>query len=180
VSRTLISTQRAGDKRGGQAIVEFALVLPILLFMLFAILEGSLLLFVVGSARFGAGEAAREASEAGNAVDADARIVRQVRLSAIGSTSLATVTSVEIYRLIEQPDGTLVKDVSKINRYQVDGTPIGSIAWPSSARNVTNGSMDFVGITINFRYDWKSGVLLATGPFNSSQTFDIRLEPQSY
>jgi len=180
VSRTLISTQRAGDKRGGQAIVEFALVLPILLFMLFAILEGSLLLFVVGSARFGAGEAAREASEAGNAVDADARIVRQVRLSAIGSTSLATVTSVEIYRLVEQPDGTLVKDVSKINRYQVDGTPIGSIAWPSSARNVTNGSMDFVGITINFRYDWKSGVFLATGPFNSSQTFDIRLEPQSY
>jgi Flp pilus assembly protein TadG len=176
----LIPAQRAGENRGGQAIVEFALVLPILLFMLFAILEGSLLLFVVGSARFGAGEAAREASEAGNAVDADSRIVRQVRLSAIGSTSLAKVTSIEIYRLIEQPDGTLVKDVSKENRYQLDGTPIGSIAWPSSARNVTNGSMDFVGITINFRYDWKSGVLLAAGPFNSNQTFYIRLEPQSY
>lgn len=180
MSRTVIQTQRAGKFRDGQAIVEFALVLPILLFLLFAILEGSLLLFVVGSARFGAGEAAREASEAGNAVDADARIVRQVRLSAIGSTGLAKVTSVEIYKLIEQPDGTLVKDVSKINSYQIDGTPIGSIAWPSSARNVTNGSMDFLGITVNFRYDWKSGVLLSTGPFNSNQTFYIRLEPQSY
>jgi Flp pilus assembly protein TadG len=180
MSRTLVRGQQPGETRGGQAIVEFALVLPILLFMLFAILEGSLLLFVVGSARFGAGEAAREASEAGNAVDADARIVQQVRQSAIGSTSLARVTSIEIYRLIEQPDGTLVKDVSKVNRYQIDGTPLGSIAWPSSARNVTNGSMDFLGITINYRYDWKSGVLLSAGPFISNQAFYIRLEPQSY
>ena len=148
--------------------------------MLFAILEGSLLLFVVGTARFGAGEAAREASEAGNAIDADQRIVLQVRKSAIGTTSLARVTSVEIYKLDEQPDGSLVKDPVKINRYQLDGTPIGSIAWPSSARVVTNGSMDFLGITVNFRYDWKSGVLLSTGPFISSQSFYIRLEPQSY
>jgi hypothetical protein len=166
--------------RGGQAITEFALVLPILLFLLFAILEGSLLLFVVGSARFGAGEAAREASEAGNAIDADARIVLQVRASAIGSTALAKVTSVEIYRLNEQPDGTLLKDAVKINRYQLDGTPIGSIGWPSSTRNVTNGAMDFLGITVNFRYDWKSGGLLAAGPFLSNQTFYIRLEPQAY
>lgn len=148
--------------------------------MLFAILEGSLLLFVVGTARFGAGEAAREASEAGNAIDADQRIVLQVRKSAIGTTSLARVTSVEIYKLNEQPDGSLIKDPVKINRYQLDGTPIGSIAWPSSARVVTNGSMDFLGVTINFRYDWKSGVLLSTGPFISNQSFYIRLEPQSY
>jgi hypothetical protein len=148
--------------------------------MLFAILEGSLLLFVVGSARFGAGEAAREASEAGNAIDADQRIVLQVRKSAIGTTSLARVTSVEIYKLNEQPDGSLVKDPFRINRYQIDGTPIGSIAWPSSTRKVTNGSMDFLGVTVNYRYDWKSGVLLSTGPFVSNQSFYIRLEPQSY
>jgi Flp pilus assembly protein TadG len=156
------------------------LVLPILLFMLFAILEGSLLLFVVGSARFAAGEAAREASEAGNAIDADSRIVKQVRQSAMGTTSLARVTSIEVYRLNEQPDGSLLKDPVKVNRYQLDGTPIGVVAWPSSARSVTNGTMDFLGITINYRYDWKSGVLLSTGPFNSNQTMYIRLEPQSY
>jgi Flp pilus assembly protein TadG len=161
-------------------MTEFALVTPILLFMLFAVLEGSLLLFVVGSARFGAGEAAREASEAGNAVDADQRIVTQIRESAIGTTSLARVTSVEIYKLNEQPDGTLVKDAVKINRYLLNGTAIGSIAWPSSTRNVTNGNMDFLGVTVNFRYDWKSGVLVAAGPFLSNQTYYIRLEPQTY
>jgi len=179
VTRTCLPARRA-ETKNGQAITEFALVLPILLFMLFAILEGSLLLFVVGSARFGAGEAAREASEAGNAVDADSRIVQQVRQSAIGSTSLARVTSIEIYKLNEQPDGSLLKDPLKVNRYQLDGTPIGVVAWPSSARNVTNGSMDFLGITVNYRYDWKSGVLLSIGPFNSNQSFYIRLEPQSY
>ena len=167
-------------KPRGQAIVEFALVLPVLLFLLFAILEGSLLLFVVGSARFAAGEAAREASEAGNAVDADQRIVLQVRKSAMGTTSLARVTSVEIYKLNEQPDGSLLKDLSKVNRYQLDGTPIGSIPWPASSRNVTNGTMDFIGITVIFRYDWKSGTLLSLGPFLSNQSFYIRLEPQSY
>lgn len=169
-----------GRKFRGQAMTEFALVLPILLFMLFAVLEGSLLLFVVGSARFGAGEAAREASEAGNAANADQRIVLQVRESAIGSTSLARVTSVDIYKLNEQPDGTLTKDPVKVNSYKLDGTPIGAIAWPSSARNVTNGTMDFLGITLNYRYDWKSGGLLGAGPYIGTQTFYIRLEPQSY
>jgi len=148
--------------------------------MLFGVLEGSLLLFVVGSARFSAGEAAREASEAGNAVDADQRIVLQVRESAMGRTSLARVTSVEIYKLNEQPNGSLVKDPVKVNRYQIDGTPIGAIAWPSSSRNVTNGSMDFVGVTVNYRYDWKTGVLLSSGPFISNQSVYIRLEPQTY
>lgn len=164
----------------GQALTEFALITPILLFMLFAVLEGSLLLFVVGTARFGAGEGAREASEAGNAVDADQRIVLQVRESAIGTTSLAKVTSIEVYKLNEQPDGTLLRDPVKVNRYQLDGTAIGPIAWPPSTRNVTNGNMDFLGITVNFRYDWKSGVLLAAGPFISNQTYYIRLEPQTY
>jgi len=181
VTRTALPAQKSRRRKTrGQALTEFALVTPILLFMLFAVLEGSLLLFVVGSARFGAGEAAREASEAGNAVDADQRIVTQVRQSAIGTTSLARVTSVEIYKLNEQPDGTLVKDAVKINRYLLDGTAVGSIAWPSSTRNVTNGNMDFLGITVNFSYDWKSGVLVAAGPFLSNQTYYIRLEPQTY
>jgi len=181
VTRTALPAQKSRRRKTrGQALTEFALVTPILLFMLFAVLEGSLLLFVVGSARFGAGEAAREASEAGNAVDADQRIVQQVRQSAIGSTSLAKVTSVEIYKLNEQPDGSLVRDVVKVNRYLLDGTQIGSLAWPSSTRNVTNGNMDFLGITVNYRYDWKSGILLAAGPFLSNQTYYIRLEPQTY
>jgi len=167
-------------KSRGQALTEFALVFPILLFLLFGVLEGSLLLFVVGSARFGAGEGAREASEAGNAVDADQRIVLQIRESAIGTTTLAKVTSIEVYKLNEQPDGTLTKDPVKVNSYKLDGTQIGPINWPSSSRNVTNGTMDFLGITLNYRYVWKSGGLLGAGPYIGTQSFYIRLEPQSY
>jgi Flp pilus assembly protein TadG len=180
VTQTPFPAQIRRRKSRGQALTEFALVFPILLFLLFGVLEGSLLLFVVGSARFGAGEAAREASEAGNAVDADQRIVLQIRESAIGTTTLAKVTSIEVYKLNEQPDGTLLKDAVKINRYQLDGTAIGAIAWPPSARNVTNGNMDFLGITVNYRYDWKSGALLSAGPYQSNQTYYIRLEPQTY
>ena len=55
----------------GQALVEFTIVAPLLFFFLLGVLESGLLLFVVGTARFGAGEVARQESESGNAANAD-------------------------------------------------------------------------------------------------------------
>jgi hypothetical protein len=161
-------------------MTEFAIVAPILLFLLFGIFESGLLLFVVGSARFGAGEVARQESESGNAANADQVSLGVLRRTAIGTTSLASVTEVDIYHLIEQGSGSLAVDALHFNRYQLDGTPIGFISWPSSGRNVTNGQSDFLGVTLLYRYTWKTGVFIAPSALNLSQTFEIRLEPQSY
>lgn len=161
-------------------MTEFAIVAPILFFLLFGIFEGGLLLFTVGSARFGAGEVARQESESGNAANADALSLQVLQKTAIGTTNLATVTEVDIYRLIEQGNGTLTVDNSHYNRYQLDGTPIGAISWPSASRNVVNGQSDFLGVTLQYKYVWKTGIFLAPSAVNLTQTFEIRLEPQSY
>ncbi|HKW69844.1 MAG TPA: TadE family protein [Candidatus Dormibacteraeota bacterium] len=161
-------------------MTEFAIVAPILFFLLFGIFEGGLLLFVIGSARFGAGEVARQESESGNAANADLVSIQSLQKTAIGTTSLAQVTEIDIYRLIEQGNGSLTVDAAHYNRYRLDGTPIGAITWPSSTRNVVNGQSDFLGVTLQYRYQWKTGIFLAPSAVNLSQTFEIRLEPQSY
>ena len=174
------SCSRETKRSRGQAMTEFAIVAPILFFLLLGIVESGLLLFTVGSARFGAGEVARQESESGNAANADQLSLQALRKTAIGTTSLAQVSEVDIYRLIEQPNGSLTIDALHYNRYQLDGTPIGSITWPSSSRNVTNGSSDFLGVTLQYSYHWKTGVFVAPSAVNLTQTFEIRLEPQTY
>ena len=69
--RMLARPGRAAGKSRGQAMTEFALVAPILFFLLFGILESGLLLFTVGSARWSTAEVARQESESGNAANAD-------------------------------------------------------------------------------------------------------------
>jgi Flp pilus assembly protein TadG len=172
------STSRKRSR--GQAMTEFAIVAPILFFLLFGIFEGGLLLFVVGSARFGGGEVARQESESGNAANADQLSIQVLRKTALGTTNLAQVTEIDIYHLIEQANGSLTVDASHYNRYQLDGTPIGSVTWPSSTRNVVNGQSDFLGVTLKYQYHWKTGIFIAPSAVNLTQTFEIRLEPQSY
>jgi Flp pilus assembly protein TadG len=161
-------------------LTEFAIVAPILFFLLLGIVESGLMLFVVGTARWSASEVARQESESGNAVNADQVSLQSLQKSAIGTTTLAQVNEVDIYRLIAQPNGSLTVDNSKINRYQLDGTPIGAIAWPPATRNVRNGQSDFLGVTIKYQYNWKTGVFLMGAPLQLQQVFTIRLEPQTY
>lgn len=161
-------------------MTEFAIVAPILFFLLLGIFESGLLLFVIGSARFGSGEMARQESESGNAANADQATIQVLQKTAIGTTTLAQVTEVDIYRLVEQVNGTLTVDALHYNRYQLNGTPIGAITWPSSTRNVSNGTSDFLGITLQYRYNWKTGIFLAPSSLNLTSTFAIRLEPQTY
>src|SRR5207245_1975351 len=158
-------------------MTEFAIVAPILFFLLLGIVESGLLLFVVGSARFGAGEIARQESESGNAANADAISIQQLQRTAIGTTTLAQVTEIDIYHLIEQGNGSLLVDALHYNRYQLNGTPIGAVMWPSSSRNVTNGQSDFLGVTLQYKYKGKTASFIAPTAINSTPTTAIRLEP---
>ncbi len=167
-------------KSHAQAMTEFAIVAPILFFLLMGILESGLLLFVVGTARWSTSEVARQESESGNAANADQLSLGVLQRSAMGTTNLATVTEVDIYRLQQQVNGSLTVDGAHFNRYNLDGTSIGVIAWPPANRNVRNGQSDFLGVTVKYTYSWKTGVLVAPNAINLQQVYEIRLEPQTY
>lgn len=159
--------------------MEFAFVAPIALFLLFAILEGGLLLFTIGTSRFAAGQGAIQDAELGNATNADTQAIQVIRTGPLGSTSLATVSEIDIYRLQEQSNGQLTVDATAYNRYRLDGSAI-SVTWQPAVRNVRQGVSDFLGVTISYQYQWASGRLLGAPSMQLSQTFHVRLEPQSY
>jgi Flp pilus assembly protein TadG len=162
-------------------MVEFAAAVPVLFFVLFAVLEGSLAMFTINSARFAVGEAARQVGESGTDPSADSSAVQLIRTGVFGATSLATVTEIDIYRATLNANGRPVQDTTNVNRYKLDGSAISTpVPWPPSARSARNGSSDFVGVTIKYQYNWISGRLLASGPVMLTQDFYVRIEPQSY
>ncbi len=163
-----------------QAMTEFAIVAPVLFVLLFGVLEGGFLLYTVGTARFAAGDAARQLSEDGNAASADQNALAVIRKTGLVTTSMGTVEHVDIYRMNQQPDGTLTVDVARINSYRINGTPLGSINWPSITRDIKNGEMDFLGITLYYHYNWKTGIFNSGGPLQLNNAVFIRLEPQLY
>jgi Flp pilus assembly protein TadG len=165
--------------RRGQTLTEFALVVPVLFMLIMGVLDGGLLMFSVGTARYAASEGSRVAAQVGNVATADSQIVGIVR-STVGTTQLFQVTEVDVYRLNQDGVGNLTPDPGHYNRYQLDGTAMGPISWPSATRNVSNGSSDFLGLTIHYTYRWKAGFFAPLGPVTTVAESYVRLEPQSY
>jgi hypothetical protein len=52
--------------------------------------------------------------------------------------------------------------------------------WAPAIRDVSNGSSDFMGVTIKYQYQWKSGTLISSGPLVLQAKYYVRLEPQTY
>ena len=172
----------------GQGVAEFSLCAPIALVMLLGIVEAGFLMFGVGTAAYATGEGARVGSEVGNAATADMQVVGTIDATGLGQNGVVQVTEIDIYRLIEDPNtGQLSVDTTGcggggcVNKYDLFGAPlVNPEPWPSSQRDVTNGSSDFIGVTIKYQYRWKSGALIASGPLNLTSKYYVRLEPQTY
>ena len=176
-------------------MVEFAIVAPVLFFLLFGVFESGLLLFVVGTARFSAGDAARQESESGNAAAADQLSIAVIRNGAMGTTTLATIRQIDIFKLNEDVlTGALTPACNAgvtsppapcagtYNTYKLNGTTTdgGPVRWLPGTRSVKNRATDFLGVRIWYQYNWKTGVFLSAAPVQLNMEFDVRLEPQTY
>jgi Flp pilus assembly protein TadG len=155
-------------------------VAPVLFLIVMGVLDGGLLIFSVGSARYAAGEGSKLAAQLGNAANTDSQVLAVVR-NTVGQTSLFQVNEVDIYKLDQDGNGNLTPNLTYYNKYKLDGTQlINPEPWQASSRDVGNGTSDFLGITINYTYNWKAGLFSALGPVNTTATYYIRLEPQSF
>jgi Flp pilus assembly protein TadG len=168
------------ESQRGQSITEFALVAPIVLFLLFGALELSLLFYVMSSARYASGDGAREAAQLGNSASTDTTTIQLIRTGPFGTNTLASVSEIDIYRLTQSGGGQLTVDNSHYNKYRLDGSNIGTLTWPSTSRNVKLGQSDFLGLTIRYSYSWKTGRMLSASAVQLTQTSYVRLEPQTY
>jgi Flp pilus assembly protein TadG len=165
--------------RRGQTMTEFALVVPVLFLLIMGVLDGALLMFSVGTARYASAEGSRLAAQLGNVASTDNQVVAAVRKT-VGTTQIFTVTEVDIYKLNQNGNGDLTPDLGHYNRYAIDGTALGPLTYPAAGRNVGNGTSDFLGITVNYTYTWKAGFFSPLGPVRTTAVSYVRLEPQSY
>ena len=71
-------------------MTEFALVVPVLMVLIMGVLDGALLMFSVGTARYSSAEGSRVAATLGNVANTDSQVVATVR-NIVSGTQLFTV-----------------------------------------------------------------------------------------
>jgi hypothetical protein len=102
-------SRRRGRDRG-QTLVEFALVFPIFLLLLFALIEFAFVFSAMLGISYATRDAALLAAEAGSGIGADCVIIRAVEQAVSAPADDARISSVVIYRA--NPDGTEITGVS--------------------------------------------------------------------
>jgi hypothetical protein len=138
-------------RSSGQALVEFALILPVFLLVLLAALE-------FGSAydhRTAMAYAVREGARVGaslgkggsNPNNVDPTIVAAVQRGLTDPILVENITSIEIYKA--DANGRAVSGA--VNRYDRSGNPVGAAGWPASSR-VAGLNGDSIGVLV--RYDF--------------------------
>src|SRR5437660_10896660 len=110
---------RSSGKRApsrGQTMTEFALVVPVLMVLIMGVLDGALLMFSVGTARYSSAEGSRVAATLRNVANTDSQVVATVR-NIVSGTQLSTVTEVAFYQLNPVGNGNLTPGPASLNKY---------------------------------------------------------------
>lgn len=175
----------------GQSLTEFALAIPIFCALLLGSLEMGMLFKTHAAYQEAAQEAVRVATAVGNTTDQPA--LDEVKTILAGD-NLNNITSVTVF------DATLSETVSitpnTYTTYVYSSTaglggafvcsatltpppcdPTKQSYWDPSARNTTMGSLDRVGIQINYRYRSVTGAFHALA---MSQIASAQMEPTTY
>ncbi len=189
----------------GQAMTEFALVIPIFLSLVFGLLELGMLLKGQAAYQEAAQQAVRVAAASGNNYDADAQALAQLKITLVGQ-DLSKIKLVQIYKA--NGTGGFAVPISTTAPYDnahtdyvynpgtrtfvckvanASGAPQGQEPpcdnesyWNPTTRNTTvnsSTSLDHIGIVINYDYKGVTGVLPL---LHLSQSAATVIEPNSY
>ena len=185
----------------GQAMVEFALVIPVFMALIVGLAELSFLLTIKTEISFASQDATQLAAELGNTADADCMILRQIDQDTGAPADKARLKSVNIF----WTDSTGVSkgaDVwTKPGTYHCAVLNV-DIPWSQGAQGyksddrcnilsgltctpghggVANGGLDWIGVTINYQYKWVTPMPGLTGLGGAAplfaETHISRLEP---
>jgi Flp pilus assembly protein TadG len=177
-STWLLHASRSGGRPGvarGQALVEFALLLSVLLLLLAGATDEATLLNDHLSIVYAARQGARTASVLGRATDTDCAVIGAVHAALANEGSIA-LTRIVIYKAGAdgRPVSSSLQDVYAGNAQCISSNGVAtvspaaiSIGWSPSARNTQPFFEDSAGVEIDFTYTFQfqllgSGSLLGT------------------
>jgi Flp pilus assembly protein TadG len=146
--------------RRGQALVEFALVMPLFLALLFGLIELALIYSATAlydtAAHQGARLAALDAARAGNA---DAQTVAAIR-RIVQPLPVAQIIQIAVF----QSDATGAgPTASAEDVYDGAGNALMPQSWPVASRVGTVAAPVYLGVRITYRYTWLTSFIGATG-----------------
>jgi hypothetical protein len=187
---------RKGSLDDGQALVEFALVLPVFLLLLFGLVESGVLLNAASTVNHVSRIAALMAAEGGKTDGTDCQVLRAVERELTPPTSPSRVTSVEIYW--SDANGNQIGGA--VNHYDRSGSTtctygdgstltmpyaLTTANYPESDRcdaldgcDPLHTSVDTIGVRITYVHQWVTMFGKFIGPsFTFQRSTAVREEP---
>jgi Flp pilus assembly protein TadG len=180
-------------RSSGQAMVEFALIVPLFFLLVFGVVEYSLINASVGAYNFAAKDAARLGAIIGKGavqitttttMPVDQYMVTNIILPRVNGVVVAKMNEVDIFDAAQ--DGTCIPDGTG-NCQEDVWTQVGGVwtstsdNWPPSARNDALFNADYLGVRISYTYTYLTSFFIITSPVINLTAESIqRIEPQQY
>jgi Flp pilus assembly protein TadG len=184
--------------RSGQAVVEFALVIPIVMVLLTAIIEFAFLLNAVLSSSYATRDASLVAAEAGNTAGGDCLILQKIEQDFTAPADAGAIQTAEIFWATTsgQPNGGAINVYNRTGSTTcvVNGLSISvpysaaSTGYPESVRcNILTGcggshpSLDLIGVRVTYQHSWHTPLKSLLGFTGNGWTIvrsnTMRMEP---
>jgi Flp pilus assembly protein TadG len=190
-----IRTTLHGSRERGAAIVEMAVVLPLLILLVFGMVEFGLLFREKMTIASATTSAARTGATMGNREEADIRILQALEAGLYGQVDASVIVSVDIFRAVTAT-GTKTSDVNTYVfsplvtcRWSPCPDPLDTtydvldFTWSPLDRDTTldplGGGLDVLGIEILYHHSAATGLIPGVERDLSERTL-VRLEPNVF
>jgi Flp pilus assembly protein TadG len=191
-----VTTRRSGRQRG-QSLVEFALVIPIFLTMLIALVEFTFIFNAILAANYASRDAALLAAEAGSDLGADCAVLKAVEADIGAPANRSQIQTVEIFEATAAGSQTGAATVyarsGTLNCTLPDGTAI-TVPYTRTANGYAMASrcnilvgcpliqatphLDHVGVRVTYRHTWRTPFGSTFGPhLDVVKSNSMRMEP---
>jgi hypothetical protein len=194
VRRARTPTVQPLARSSGQALVEFALVAPLFLLMLFGVVEFSLINASIGTFNFAAKDAARYGAIIGRgspptpnqATPLDVYIVNNIIAPRVAGVVVAQMTQVEIFDASQTggcAGGGSFPCATKVDILRQSGGSWVSTSnsWPTTQRNDQLANADYLGVRISYTYTYLTAFFAISSPTINLNALSVqRIEPQQF
>ena len=189
--------QRYRRDEHGQGLVEFAIVLPVLMLLIFGLIEWAFVMNTQSSVNFASRDGAMLAAEGGNNAGTDCMVLARIERDLVAPALPPRIQNVQIYWSDRNGDqigansntysrfGSITCDYADGSSLTVPYTLTGPGYLEGSRCDILNGCgglhtiVDTVGVRITYQHMWASYVGQTIAPtliLNKSTA--IRIEPQ--